>query len=102
MRSPAAAAPAKRMCMVPERAKLHLAMTIFQFGYAGNHVIMRTALNMGVSKLVFPLYRNIIAVIVLVPFAYFLEKYVINLFCLYTTQGVCVYICTHKVCVYGS
>ncbi|KAK9230977.1 hypothetical protein WN943_021208 [Citrus x changshan-huyou] len=62
------------MCMVPERAKLHLAMTIFQFGYAGNHVIMRTALNMGVSKLVFPLYRNIIAVIVLVPFAYFLEK----------------------------
>ncbi|KAH9662958.1 protein WALLS ARE THIN 1 [Citrus sinensis] len=60
--------------MVPERAKLHLAMTIFQFGYAGNHVIMRTALNMGVSKLVFPLYRNIIAVIVLVPFAYFLEK----------------------------
>lgn len=74
MRSPAAAAAAKRMCTVPERAKLHLAMAIFQFGYAGNHVIMRTALNMGVSKLVFPLYRNIIAVIVLVPFAYFLEK----------------------------
>lgn len=72
------AAPARRMDMVPERAKLHTAMTIFQFGYAGNHVIMRTALNMGVSKLIFPLYRNIIALFVLVPFAYLLEKYVIS------------------------
>ncbi|KAJ4714288.1 WAT1-related protein [Melia azedarach] len=70
----AGAAPARRMDMVPERAKLHTAMTIFQFGYAGNHVIMRTALNMGVSKLIFPLYRNIIALFVLVPFAYLLEK----------------------------
>ncbi|KAJ0040068.1 hypothetical protein Pint_28364 [Pistacia integerrima] len=67
-------APVKRIGMVPERARLHIAMTVFQFGYAGNHVIMRGALNLGVSKLVFPLYRNIIALIVLLPFAYFLEK----------------------------
>lgn len=66
----AGSAPAK----VPERAKLHIAMSVFQFGYAGNHVVMRAALNMGVSKLVFPLYRNIIALIALAPFAYFLEK----------------------------
>ncbi|XP_065852544.1 protein WALLS ARE THIN 1-like [Euphorbia lathyris] len=54
--------------------KLHIAMTIFQFGYAGNHVILRAALNMGISKLVFPIYRNIIALLLLAPFAFFLEK----------------------------
>ncbi|XP_010550438.1 PREDICTED: WAT1-related protein At3g53210 [Tarenaya hassleriana] len=62
------------MTPVSERAKLHIAMVVFQTGYAGNHVIMRFALNMGVSKLVFPLYRNIIALFVLAPSAYFLEK----------------------------
>uniref|UniRef100_A0A7N2LZV0 WAT1-related protein n=1 Tax=Quercus lobata TaxID=97700 RepID=A0A7N2LZV0_QUELO len=62
------------MAMVPERAMLHLVMTAWQFGYAGNHIILRAALNMGVSKLVFPLYRNIIALFALAPFAYFLEK----------------------------
>ncbi|XP_022752151.1 WAT1-related protein At3g53210 [Durio zibethinus] len=62
------------MCRVPERAKLHIAMTVFQLGYAVNHVIMRVALNMGVSKLVFPFYRNILALLALAPSAYFLEK----------------------------
>ncbi|ERM98048.1 hypothetical protein AMTRI_Chr07g26970 [Amborella trichopoda] len=64
----------KRLCQVPERAKLHLAMLALQFGYAGFHVVSRAALNMGVSKLVFPVYRNIIALLLLLPFAYFLEK----------------------------
>lgn len=59
---------------VPEKAKLHMAMMVFQLGYGGNHVIMKIALNMGVSKLVFPFYRNIIALLALAPSAYFLEK----------------------------
>ncbi|KHN12669.1 Auxin-induced protein 5NG4 [Glycine soja] len=68
-------ASSKRMwCSVPERMQLHLAMLALQFGYAGFHVISRAALNMGVSKLVFPVYRNIIALLLLLPFAYFLEK----------------------------
>lgn len=62
------------MAKVPERAMLHLVMTAWQFGYAGNHIILRAALNMGISMLVFPLYRNIIALFALAPFAYFLEK----------------------------
>ncbi|KAJ9674831.1 hypothetical protein PVL29_024014 [Vitis rotundifolia] len=61
-------------CSVPERAQLHLAMLALQFGYAGFHVVSRAALNMGISKLVFPVYRNIIALLLLAPFAYFLEK----------------------------
>ncbi|MBA0722212.1 hypothetical protein Golax_002901 [Gossypium laxum] len=68
-------AVSKRMwCSVPERLQLHMAMLALQFGYAGFHVVSRAALNMGVSKLVFPVYRNIIAFLLLLPFAYFLEK----------------------------
>jgi drug/metabolite transporter (DMT)-like permease len=59
---------------MPEKAQLHVAMLALQFGYAGFHVVSRLALNMGISKLVFPVYRNIIALMLLVPFAYFLEK----------------------------
>ncbi|KAJ8621190.1 hypothetical protein MRB53_029719 [Persea americana] len=64
----------RRMCSMPERLQLHLAMLALQFGYAGFHVVSRAALNMGISKLVFPVYRNIIALLLLAPFAFFLEK----------------------------
>lgn len=64
----------KKICGVPERVQLHVAMLALQFGYAGFHVVSRAALNMGISKLVFPVYRNLIALILLLPFAYFLEK----------------------------
>lgn len=65
-------------CSIPEKFQLHAAMLALQFGYAGFHVVSRAALNMGVSKLVFPVYRNVIALLLLLPFAYFLEKYVLN------------------------
>lgn len=64
----------RQICGVPEKVQLHGAMLALQFGYAGFHVVSRLALNMGISKVVFPVYRNIIALILLVPFAYFLEK----------------------------
>nr|GMC54931.1 protein WALLS ARE THIN 1-like [Ipomoea batatas]GMC56057.1 protein WALLS ARE THIN 1-like [Ipomoea batatas] len=68
-------AAAKRMGFaVPEKVQLHLAMLALQFGYAGFHVVSRAALNMGISKIVFPVYRNILALLLLLPFAYFLEK----------------------------
>ncbi|GLJ31656.1 hypothetical protein SUGI_0636030 [Cryptomeria japonica] len=60
--------------VVSERVKLHAAMLALQFGYAGFHIVSRAALNMGVSKVVFPVYRNIIALMLLGPFAFFLEK----------------------------
>lgn len=70
----------KKICGVPERVQLHGAMLALQFGYAGFHVVSRAALNMGISKLVFPVYRNILAFLLLLPFAYFLEKYVRSMF----------------------
>ncbi|XP_068652432.1 protein WALLS ARE THIN 1-like isoform X1 [Aristolochia californica] len=74
MAEPGSSSLSKKLCAMPERTKLHLAMLALQFGYAGFHVVSRAALNMGISKLVFPVYRNIIALLLLLPFAYFLEK----------------------------
>lgn len=65
---------ASRICFIPEKFQLHVAMLALQFGYAGFHVVSRAALNMGISKIVFPVYRNILALLLLLPFAYFLEK----------------------------
>ncbi|KAJ0967230.1 hypothetical protein J5N97_024147 [Dioscorea zingiberensis] len=64
----------KQICGVPEKVQLHVGMLALQFGYAGFHVVSRAALNMGISKLVYPVYRNVIALLLLLPFAYFLEK----------------------------
>ncbi|XP_020678658.1 WAT1-related protein At3g18200 [Dendrobium catenatum] len=56
--------------------KLKLLITVFllHLCYAGSHIVSRVALNMGISKLLLLVYRNIIAVVLLAPFAYFLEK----------------------------
>ncbi|KAL6524728.1 WD repeat-containing protein wat1 [Orobanche minor] len=68
----------RKICCIPEKFQLHLAMLALQFGYAGFHVISRAALNMGISKIVFPVYRNILAFLLLLPFAYFFEKITAN------------------------
>ncbi|XP_061345656.1 protein WALLS ARE THIN 1-like [Gastrolobium bilobum] len=60
--------------MVPTRAKLHIALTFLQFCHAGNHIFLKIALNTGVSKFVFPIYRNITALVLLGPLAYFSER----------------------------
>ncbi|KOM45192.1 hypothetical protein LR48_Vigan06g049800 [Vigna angularis] len=60
--------------MLPERANLHIALTFLQFCYAGNHIFLRIALDTGVSKLIFPVFRNITALVLLGPLAYFSEK----------------------------
>ncbi|XAR57940.1 hypothetical protein NMG60_11026257 [Bertholletia excelsa] len=62
------------MPSLPESSKLHMAMMLLQLAYAGNHVIMRITLNIGISKLVFLVYRNITGLLLLSPLAYFLEK----------------------------
>ncbi|QHO05762.1 WAT1-related protein [Arachis hypogaea] len=51
--------------------KLEIARADEQGGY---HIVSRLALNIGVSKVVYPVYRNIIALLLLSLLAYFLEK----------------------------
>ncbi|XP_021897560.1 WAT1-related protein At3g18200 [Carica papaya] len=60
--------------VVSEKTKLLLALVALQFCFAGFHIVSRVALNIGVSKVVYPVYRNIIALLLIAPFAYFLEK----------------------------
>lgn len=56
------------------KLKLLIAVLLLQLCLAGFHIVSRTALDMGVSNIVFPVYRNIIALALISPFAYFLEK----------------------------
>ncbi|KAL6640301.1 hypothetical protein ACP70R_022150 [Stipagrostis hirtigluma subsp. patula] len=58
----------------PEKVKLLLGVLALQCCLAGFHIVSRAALNMGISKIVFTVYRNSIALALLAPFAYFLEK----------------------------
>ncbi|CAM8971581.1 unnamed protein product [Rhodiola kirilowii] len=60
--------------LVSEKMKLVLVLLALQFCFAGFHIVSRLALNMGISKVVYPVYRNIIALLLICPFAYFLEK----------------------------
>ncbi|CAN6244182.1 unnamed protein product [Urochloa humidicola] len=59
---------------IPEKVKLLLGVLVLQCCLAGFHVVTRAALNMGISKIVFTVYRNSIALALLAPFAYLLEK----------------------------
>ncbi|KAK3007794.1 hypothetical protein RJ639_013678 [Escallonia herrerae] len=63
-----------RPSFMSEKMKLLTALLALQLCYAGFHIVSRVALNIGVSKVVYPIYRNIIALLLLGPFAYFFEK----------------------------
>ncbi|KAF0899025.1 hypothetical protein E2562_012714 [Oryza meyeriana var. granulata] len=60
--------------VVHEKLKLFIGVLALQFLLAGFHIVSRAALNMGISKIVFIVYRNLISLALLAPFAYFLEK----------------------------
>lgn len=64
----------KMMERSPEKVKLLMGVLALQFCLAGFHVVSRAALNMGISMIVFTVYRNCIALALVAPFAYFLEK----------------------------
>ncbi|WCJ40105.1 nodulin MtN21 /EamA-like transporter family protein [Euphorbia peplus] len=57
-----------------ERMKLIIALISLQLCFSGFHIVSRVALNIGISKVVYPVYRNIIALLLISPFAYFCEK----------------------------
>ncbi|XP_021736269.1 WAT1-related protein At3g18200-like [Chenopodium quinoa] len=57
-----------------EKMKLLMGLLALQLCFAGYHIVSRVALNIGVSKVVYPVYRNIIALLLLGPIAYFLER----------------------------
>ncbi|KAL8216473.1 hypothetical protein R6Q57_023310 [Mikania cordata] len=56
-----------------EAWKAHAAMVLVQFIYGGYNVITTVALSDGVNEIVFCLYRDILAIAILAPIAYFCE-----------------------------
>lgn len=52
------------------------AMVIVQIGYAGMNISSKVAMESGMAPLVLVAYRQLFATIVLVPFAYFSERYI--------------------------
>lgn len=52
-----------------EKVKLLVALLVLQFCFAGFHIVSRLALNIGVSQVVYPVYRNLIALLLLSPLA---------------------------------
>lgn len=60
--------------MVQVKMKLLLGVLVLQLFLAGLTVVSALSLNMGVSKVVFSTYRNVIGFLFLAPLAYFLEK----------------------------
>lgn len=57
-----------------KKSKPVLAMISVQFGFAGMNIISKVALNQGMSHFVLVVYRHAVATLVLVPFAYVLER----------------------------
>lgn len=63
-----------------KRAKAYVGVIMIQFGFAGQGILAKTALNQGMNHFTFSVYRNGIAALVFAPFAIFHERFVVNFY----------------------
>ncbi|KAI6701903.1 hypothetical protein NL676_011039 [Syzygium grande] len=57
-----------------ENGASYVAMVLVQLAYGGSNILMKIALEKGLNQLVFIVYRHLIAVLLLGPLAYVLER----------------------------
>lgn len=63
------------MTMVGDAWKPHVALSIVMLNYGFYHVLTKVALSGGINQLVFCVLRDLMALSILGPLAYFLERY---------------------------
>lgn len=50
------------------------AMVLIQLAYGGSNILIKIAIDKGLNQIVFVVYRHIIAMLLLGPFAYVFER----------------------------
>lgn len=55
--------------------KPHMLMVLSQIGYTVMYIITEASFNHGMDPSVYVTYRHIVATLVMLPFAYFMERY---------------------------
>lgn len=66
----------KSLRWLDSKGSVPLALSFTQLGYAVYFIISKVALSNGTNRFVFAVYRDIIGLLFLAPFAYFSERYV--------------------------
>jgi hypothetical protein len=56
--------------------KPYLAMVLLQVGFSGMYIVSVASLKRGMNHFVLVVYRNLVATVVLAPFALLFERYI--------------------------